>query len=130
MMSRYARLAAGAAISIGIVVALVRLVDLSAMGAALLAANWAYVVPAIGLYLLGLWARSLRWQVLLGRPHIPSTRLFQALVVGFAANNVLPVRAGEIARAYLLGRWCKVPYADTLTSLIVERVLDGLTLAA
>src|SRR5262249_2306083 len=41
-----------------------------------------------------------------------------------------PVRMGEVARAYLLARWQRVPYGASLASLVVERVLDGLSLAA
>jgi uncharacterized protein (TIRG00374 family) len=55
--------------------------------------------------------------------------LFRALVVGFTVNNLLPLRMGEIARAYLLSRWCGIPYGTTVASLLVERVLDGLSLA-
>ena len=36
---------------------------------------------------------------------------------------------GEVARAYLLARWCRIPYGTTVASLVVERVLDGLSLA-
>jgi uncharacterized protein (TIRG00374 family) len=36
---------------------------------------------------------------------------------------------GEVARAYLLARWCRVPYGATIASLLIERVLDGLALA-
>ena len=55
--------------------------------------------------------------------------LFRALVVGFTVNNLLPLRMGEVARAYLLSRWCRIPYGSTVASLLVERVLDGLSLA-
>src|SRR5439155_251439 len=54
---------------------------------------------------------------------------FKALVVGFTVNNLLPLRMGEVARAYLLSRWCRIPYGATIASLVVERVLDGLSLA-
>ena len=50
-------------------------------------------------------------------------------MVGFTVNNLLPLRMGEIARAYLLSRWCRVEYGATIASLVVERVLDGLSLA-
>ena len=36
---------------------------------------------------------------------------------------------GEVARAYLLARWGQIPYGATVASLVVERVLDGLSLA-
>src|SRR6202011_6128433 len=58
-----------------------------------------------------------------------SFTLFRALVVGLTVNDVVPLRAGEVARAYLLARWCRIPYGTTVASLVVERVLDGLSLA-
>jgi uncharacterized protein (TIRG00374 family) len=46
------------------------------------------------------------------------------------ANNVLPARAGEVARAYALTRETGVPFATTLASLAVDRLLDALVLLA
>lgn len=97
--------------------------------AALLAANWWFIAPAIGLYFLGVWLRSARWGLLLPAHAIKTSTLFRALVVGFTVNNLLPLRMGEVARVYLLSRWCRVPSGATIASLVVERVLDGLSLA-
>jgi glycosyltransferase 2 family protein len=99
------------------------------LGAALGSADWRLIVPAIGLYFIGVWLRSARWRLLLPEHPVKTSTLFRALVVGFTVNNLLPLRMGEIARAYLLGRWCRVPYGATIASLVVERVLDGLSLA-
>ncbi|HEX8968351.1 MAG TPA: lysylphosphatidylglycerol synthase transmembrane domain-containing protein [Chloroflexota bacterium] len=99
------------------------------LGAALGAADWRLILPAIGLYFLGVWLRSARWGLLLPEHHLDTPTLFQALVVGFTINNLLPLRMGEVARAYLLSRWRRVPYGATIASLVVERVLDGLSLA-
>jgi uncharacterized protein (TIRG00374 family) len=60
---------------------------------------------------------------------VPTRTLFGALVVGFTVNNLLPIRMGEVARAYLLSRWRQIPYGSSIASLVVERVLDGLSLA-
>ena len=99
--------------------------------AALAAADWRLIAPAIGLYFIGVWLRSVRWGLLLPEhvDRIKTTTLFRVLVVGFTVNNLLPLRVGEVARAYLLARWCGVPYGTTVASLVVERVLDGLSLA-
>src|SRR5437588_6010548 len=97
--------------------------------AALGAADWRLIAPAIGLYFVGVWLRSARWRLLLPGHSIKTSTLFRALVVGFTVNNLLPLRMGEIARAYLLSRWCRIPYGATIASLVVERVLDGLSLA-
>lgn len=96
---------------------------------ALGSADWRLIVPAVGLYFVGVWLRSARWRLLLPGHSIRTSTLFRALVVGFTVNNLLPLRMGEIARAYLLSRWCRVPYGATIASLVVERVLDGLSLA-
>jgi uncharacterized protein (TIRG00374 family) len=92
-------------------------------------ADWRLVVPAIGLYFIGAYIRGARWGLLLPAYNIPTLTLFRALVVGFTVNNLLPLRMGEIARAYLLARWRGVAYGATIASLVMERVLDGLSLA-
>jgi glycosyltransferase 2 family protein len=97
--------------------------------AALGAADWRLIVPAVGLYFIGVWLRSARWKLLLPTHNVKTTTLFRALVVGFTINNLLPLRMGEVARAYLLARWCRISYGATIASLVVERVLDGLSLA-
>jgi glycosyltransferase 2 family protein len=99
------------------------------LGAALGAADWRLIVPAIALYFVGVWLRSARWGLLLPEHVVRTSTLFRALVVGFTVNNLLPLRMGEIARAYLLARWCRISYGSTIASLVVERVLDGLSLA-
>ncbi|MBV9543845.1 MAG: flippase-like domain-containing protein [Chloroflexi bacterium] len=97
--------------------------------AALASADWRLLVPAVGLYFCGAWLRSMRWGLLLPGQNLRTSMLFRALVIGFTVNNLLPLRMGEVARAYLLARWQSVPYGATVASLFVERVLDGLTLA-
>jgi uncharacterized protein (TIRG00374 family) len=96
---------------------------------ALAAADWRLIFPAVVLYFVGVWLRSARWGLLLPEYAVKTSMLFRALVVGFTVNNLLPLRMGEIARAYLLARWCRVSYGSTIASLVVERVLDGLSLA-
>jgi uncharacterized protein (TIRG00374 family) len=97
--------------------------------AALATADWRLIFPAVGLYFIGTWLRSVRWGLLLPDYAIRTRTLFAALVVGFTVNNLLPLRMGEVARTYLLGRWCRVPYSATVASLVVERVMDGLSLS-
>jgi uncharacterized membrane protein YbhN (UPF0104 family) len=75
--------------------------------------------------------RTLRWRVILsGAARAPITTLFSVLMMGFATNNLLPGRLGELWRAYLLGRKRNVRKTLALASVVVERVFDGLTLIA
>jgi uncharacterized protein (TIRG00374 family) len=72
--------------------------------------------------------RAIRWQFLL-RP-IGPTRLSQAFrttVIGFAANTVLPARIGEVVRPYLLARREGLSVPATFTTIILERLLDLVT---
>ena len=50
------------------------------------------------------------------------------VVVGYMANNLLPMRLGEVVRAYLLGSREGVEKTTALTTILLERVFDGLTL--
>ena len=74
--------------------------------------------------------RAARWKVLL-LPVTSDLRFrprFAATNIGFAANNLLPARVGEFARAYSLGRLTDTPVSAVLGTLVIERVLDGLVL--
>lgn len=96
---------------------------------ALAEANYFYVMPGIGLYLIGVWFRTLRWQWLLKhmRP-VKTSRLFPVVVVGYMANNLLPMRLGELVRSYYVGEREGVSKTAALVTIFIERLLDALTL--
>jgi hypothetical protein len=77
--------------------------------------------------------RTIRWRVLLraanGGP-VAWSALWHATAMGFMANNTLPFRLGELVRSYAASRLGRVPLAAALSSIAVERALDGLTLVA
>ncbi len=74
--------------------------------------------------------RTIRWRYLLqlegGR--LPFVPLWHATAIGFMANNLLPARAGEFARAYAARRLTGVRLSAAVGSVAVERVMDGLVL--
>lgn len=74
--------------------------------------------------------RARRWQTILEpvAPNQPLGALWRATAVGMMANNVLPARAGEIARAYALTQQTKVPLSTSIASLAVDRLFDMLVL--
>lgn len=72
--------------------------------------------------------RAFRWQYLLAP--IGPTRFssaFQTTVIGFAASFLLPARAGEFLRPYLLARREQLPPTAAFATIIVERLLDLVT---
>ncbi len=73
-------------------------------------------------------ARASRWRIILaasGGP-TPWRPVWRATAIGFMTNNVLPARAGELARAYAAARFVDLPLARSIGSIAVERVFDGL----
>ena len=119
----------GLAISLLLLYLVVRNTDPAELAAALAAANYAWLVPALAVYFVGVWLRAWRWRFLLRsiKP-LPVGLLFRTIIIGYMANNILPFRLGEIVRTYVLGVKGGVSKAATLTTIVVERVMDGLTM--
>lgn len=98
---------------------------------ALQGVNYLWLVPASIFILADYVFRAWRWGVILkpaaGR-QLPMNILFPVLLLGFAANNVFPARAGEVWRMWGLARRTHVRKTIALSTLIVERVFDVFTL--
>lgn len=106
----------------------VRQVNATELGALVRGANYAFVAAAVLVYFVDLGLRSARWKVLLARSRrIPVRRLYPILAIGYMANNLLPGRVGELSRAYLVGRREHLSGSTVLASVVIERLLDGLT---
>jgi uncharacterized protein (TIRG00374 family) len=77
--------------------------------------------------------RLIRWRLLLrdeqGKPY-PSGPLWHAIALGFTANNLLPLRAGELIRSYTAARLARARFTTVLSSVAVERIFDALTVVA
>src|SRR5690606_32906829 len=85
---------------------------------------------AIAVTVGGFWFRAVRWGVLLlpAFGTLPMRPRMAATFIGFAANNLLPARVGEFARAFSLSRLTPVPTSAALATLVIERILDGIVL--
>lgn len=86
------------------------------------------LVAALGATVLTYVLRAYRWQYLLrplGRP--PFSAVFKTTVIGFAVSTLLPARAGEVVRPYLLARKAGFSATSGFATVILERLLDLLT---
>ena len=92
---------------------------------ALRRANYLWLIPAALLLVATMWVRGLRWMELLNR-RLPAARAFSISNVGNLLNNVLPLRLGELSRAYLASRNSSISVMQSLSTVIVERLLDVL----
>jgi uncharacterized protein (TIRG00374 family) len=116
------------ALAVALLAWFLRNADLSAVGAELARGR----LDLLGLALVATLAtyviRSLRWQYLLRG--IGPTRFrnaFRATVIGFAASFLLPARAGEFLRPYLLAQREGLSATAAFATVILERVLDMVT---
>jgi hypothetical protein len=119
--------AIGSAVFLAVFVVL--FVDFDTISEVLGDANYAYVAPSVVLYFVAVWFRSARWKFLL-HPLIgkPKNSIYSVVVVGYMANNLIPVRIGEIVRSYYLSlrEACSAPAA--FGTVAVERATDVLAL--
>jgi uncharacterized protein (TIRG00374 family) len=104
------------------------------------AANPAIIAGAAVWYFAAVLVIALRWRFLLrsawrepapdgAPPSRPSPRHLMGLVsVGYMGNNVFPLRAGEVIRIALAQRDHGIPFARITTTVLVERILDGIVM--
>lgn len=130
-MGKNARTLLGIGLTVLFLWLALRSVDRSAVAEALGSARYWLLAPAAACTIAGFCLRAVRWgRILAPTRDVPFRRLFPVLMVGFAANNLLPARVGELARAYLTGSREGVSRSLALATIVVERVCDGLTLIA
>ncbi|MDA1256394.1 MAG: lysylphosphatidylglycerol synthase transmembrane domain-containing protein [Chloroflexi bacterium] len=121
---------AGLAVSVGFLTVFALLfLPFDDVGDVVREANFWFVAPAMVFYFAAVYFRSLRWRYLLN-PLIgkPRRALFPVVVVGYMANNLLPVRLGEFVRSYYVGVREGVNPAAAFGTIAVERVFDVFTL--
>jgi len=112
-------------IGLGLLIAWVRLVDLSSVAGRLAAMQWPFVVVALGLGLLAYLARTARWRLLL-RPiaRLPLGDIIPIVFASTLINFLLPLRTGELARSLLLKQRRGVTVAGSLATVAVDRAFD------
>lgn len=105
-----------------------RSIDLGEAWRATLDAHWGWIAAAVAVTIQTYVIRAWRWQVLLAPIGTASFRAaFRTTVMGFAANLLLPARAGEFLRPYLLSRSEGLNAASAFATIVVERLLDLVT---
>ena len=98
-------------------------VDWDAVADALAEASWGWFIAAVAVTLASFVVASERWRRLLAVARIesPPGRTLRAYVAGAFANNMLPTGfGGDALRAWLVAG-SKLPFARSLTSVVVDR---------
>jgi uncharacterized protein (TIRG00374 family) len=130
-LGRHWRIWAGIAISACLLWLAVRGVEWSRLGTAFATVSWPFCSIAVLFLLANLIVRAVRWHVLLTPVcRLPLFDVFGYSEIGYMANDLLPLRAGELIRAVAVGRRHNVSKTAVLATVAVERVLDVLSLLA
>jgi len=87
-----------------------------------------YIPIAVVLFFASFVVRVYRWQVLCGAvKSIPPRRLYSPMMIGFM-GNLLPFRAGEFIRAFLLGKREDIGFSASFATIVVERIFDMISI--
>ncbi len=90
-----------------------------------------WVIAAVTFYSTSIMLRVFRWRGILAHVKVlPFGSVATALLVGYAVNNILPARLGELFRADFTGRFYQVSRSSVVGTIFVERVLDGFVVVA
>ncbi len=88
--------------------------------------DWRWVLVGVATDLSVYVAHGKRWNTLLGPvARLRLWRTVQAIYIGLFANEILPLRTGELIRCYLLGHWNDLRLSLVFASAALERMFDG-----
>ncbi len=94
------------------------------LGNALKAVNYFYLLPSLLLVVISFLLRAIRWRFIIrSLKEVKTSNLISPLIIGYM-GNVLPARAGEFLRAYLLSKKENMSFSSSFATLFIERVFD------
>lgn len=124
-----ARLALGVLFSAAGLFLALRGIEWAALATALRQVRLGWLLVAIAVEMLTIWINAIRWRWLFWPHYRPRVgRLYAILCVAQLANTVLPGRLGLPLRVLLVGEDGQVSRATAVTTLAVEKALEGVTL--
>lgn len=130
-MRRHLAVAAGVSVSGLFLWLAFRNADLNLIRDSLGSANLSFAAPFLLCLFIFYWLKSSRWRQLLSPAgDVRSGALFPIIMIGYAGTAVLPMQMGEFVRAYIASRRYSLPYSLVLSSIVMERLFDLLTILA
>ncbi len=128
-MKKTAITAIGWLITAALIWVMLTRIDLRALWDEITRANWWYLAAAATVNIAVIVLKAFRWQWLMSpahRAHFKS--IFNASMIGFAANNVLPVRGGDWLKIYLLGKWESVSRAMLASVTGLDKLFEAISI--
>ncbi len=127
--SRSLRAWVGIFISLVCLAAIFFFIDPAQIWQALLTARYDYLALSGVAFIVFMLLRAVRWRFML-RNQVAYGQVFHVQNIGYMLTNLLPLRIGDVARAVLIGNVPPVTIAQGVSTMVVERVLDLLFMAA
>ena len=128
LVSRFLLLVGGTVLGGVLLFLLLRSVNLDQLGADFSHVDYRYLGVATLPFLANLLLKVPRWALLFGDDAPDWDTLFGGMNVGYAINSLLPLRLGEVVRAYWIRDRSGISMVQTLSTIAVERATDGVTL--
>ena len=115
----------GIFVSSGLILWIYSICDWSKVWGDLQTVNYWYFIPLTALTILQFMLRTWRWVFLLP----PSARagfrdLFDSIMLGNFASYILPLRAGEFIRPFVLTQRASLTFPRAFVSVVIERFFD------
>jgi uncharacterized protein (TIRG00374 family) len=130
-MKRNLLIILGIAVSAGALAYAMREVHLGELSAAIAGADYRTLPLLLVQLYLFYWLKAARWKWLLAPSMRLSTgQLFGPVMIGFAANCILPAHLGEFVRVYVVNRRYGIPSGTVLSTIVLERILDVVAILA
>ena len=87
--------------------------------------NLRFVLFFSGFYILAYFFRSLRWNIIL-KPivKLKINESFTIFIIGMLINYLIPVRAGEIAKSFILKTKKKIDISQSLPTVFIDKITD------
>lgn len=117
------RILPGLIISLLALVILISIIDLGEFTSNLQKANMRFFPIVIVLILISLLTRAYGWRAILLNK-ISVSRSFWTINEGYLLNNVLPLRLGEVGRAFLINQTTGISFWEVLPTIVIERIID------
>jgi uncharacterized protein (TIRG00374 family) len=115
----------GIAISVILVYLTLRQIDFKKSWLLIKNVNYWLLVPAFTMSLVTYVLRSIRYYfILLPLKKTKVLKNFPYTVIGFFANNIVPLRLGELIRAKIISQYLKIPGGSVLATIVIERLFD------
>lgn len=127
-LKKYILGAFGILISVGAIYLLYQKIDVQKSVELLKRVPTYYYFLLIPIYLSSFFIRAIRWKLMLESEKVSFKDCLDSIVVGFAGNNLIPARGGELLRMFFFSNKTKVNRLTAISSIFVEKILDGVAL--